>query len=114
MHYVGSRHPLARTNPLRSIPLFRSPSGIVTRSDQSKAEWALAIARRDVPALEQRFAAYCAALGQANRMRGPMKRHWQAQAFRQINAARAQLRTARKALVAAETAMLAFVPAVAA
>ncbi len=40
-----------------------------------------------------------------------MRRHWQAQAFRQINTARAQLRAARKALVAAEAAMLAFVVA---
>ncbi len=75
MHYVGTRHPLARTNPLRSIALIRPAAGIIPRSDQSKAEWALNIARRDVPLLEQKFAVYCAALGQANRMRGPMRRH---------------------------------------
>ena len=109
-----STNPLARFSPLRSIPLIRPATGIIPRSDQSKAEWALAIARRDVPVLEQRFAVYCAALGQANRMKGAMKRHWQAQAFRQINSARAQLRGARKALVAAEMAMLAFAPVVAA
>ena len=109
-----STNPLARFSPLRSLPLIRPATGIVARSDQSKAEWALTIARRDLPLLEKKFAVYCAALGQANRMRGPMKRHWQAQAFRQINTTRAQLRAARKALVAAETAMLAFAPAVAA
>ena len=103
-----TRNPLARTSPLRSIPLIRSPAGIIRNTARQNAEWALQIARRDIPAAEKRFAVYCAALGAANRMRGPMRRHWQAKAFRQINAARAQLRAARKALVAAEAAMLAF------
>ena len=108
MRYVGTRHPLAVANPLRSIPLI-SPAGATFRmSDQAKAEWALQIARRDIPVLEQRYAVYCAALGAANRMRGPMRRHWQAKAFRKINAVRGQLRAARKALTAAEAAMLAF------
>ena len=103
-----TRNPFARTSPLRSIPLIRPAGATFRMSDQDKAEWALQIARRDVPAMEKRYAVYCAALGAANRMRGHMRRHWQAQAFRQINAARAQLRAARKALVAAEAAMLQF------
>ena len=103
-----TRHPLARTSPLRSLPLIRPAGATFRMSDQAKAEWALQIARRDIPAAEKRYAVYCAALGSSNRMRGPMKRHWQAQAFRQINSARAQLRAARKALIAAEAAMLQF------
>jgi hypothetical protein len=103
-----SRNPLARANPLRSLPLIRPAGATFRMSDQDRAVWPLQIARRDVPLLEKRYAVYCAALGAANRMRGPMKRHWQAQAFRQINAARAQLRAARKALVVAEAAMLQF------
>ena len=99
---------LARTSPLRSIPVIRPAGATFRMSDQAKAEWALQIACRDVPALEKRYAVYCAALGGANRLRGPMRRHWQAKALRQINAARAQLRAARKALVAAEAAMLQF------
>ena len=54
-------------------------------SEQAKAGWALAIARRDIPAVESRLAAYCAALGQANRIPGPQRRFHQAQAFRQIS-----------------------------
>ena len=108
MRYVGTRHPLAAANPLRSISLIRSAAGIIRNTAQQDAEWALAIARRDVPVLEKRYAVYCAALGAANRMRGPMRRHWQAKAFRQINVARSQLRAARKGLVAAEAAMLQF------
>ncbi len=69
MPIYQTTNPLARTNPLRSIPLIRPAAGIIPRSDQSKAEWALAIARRDVPLLEQRFAVHCAALGAANRTR---------------------------------------------
>ena len=103
-----TRNPLARTNPLRSIPFMRPAAAVLGITDQAKAEWALMIARRDVPLLEECYAFYCAALGSANKLRGPMRRHWQAKAFRQINSARAQLRAARKALVAAEAAMLQF------
>ena len=101
-------NPLARTNPLRSISFARPAAAVLGITDQARAEWALMITRRDVPLLEQRYAVYCAALGSANRLKGPMRRHWQAKAFRQINSARAQLRAARKALVAAEAAMLQF------
>ena len=103
-----TRNPLARTSPLRSIPLIRPAASVLGVSDQFRAEWALQIARRDVPLLEARYAVYCAALGDVNRLRGPMRRHWQSKAFRQVNSARAQLRAARKALVAAEAAMLQF------
>ena len=100
--------PLAHTNPLRSIPFARPAAAVLGITDQAKAEWTLMIARRDVPLLEQSYAVYCAALRSANNLRGPMRRHWQAKALRQINSARAQLRAARKGLVAAEAAMLQF------
>ena len=103
-----TRNPLARTNPLRSIPFMRPAAVVFGPTNREKAEWALTIARRDVPLLERKVWVYCAALGNANRVRGPMRRHWQANAFRQINSARAQLRAARKALAAAEAAMLFF------
>ena len=105
---------LARRNTLRSIPLVRTVHEVFGPSDAFAADWALQIARRDVAALEGGMAFRYAALGQANRVRGPMRRHWQGKAFRAINTHRAQLRAARKALIAAETAMLAFAPAVAA
>ena len=112
MRYVGTR--ASETNPLRSIPLVRPAATVMGHSDASKADWALQIARRDVAALEGGTAYRYAVLGQANKVRGYMRRHWQAKAFRAINVHRAQLRAARKALVAAEAAMLAFAPVVAA
>ena len=112
MRYVGTR--ASETNPLRSIPLIRPVSAVFGHTDAFAVDWALQIARRDMAALEGGTAFRYAALGQANKVRGPMRRYWQAKAFRAINTHRAQLRAARRALVAAETAMLAFVPAVAA
>jgi hypothetical protein len=47
------------------------------------------------PTLEGRLGAACVALGDANRVRGPMHRHWQAKAMRSINAARAHLPAVR-------------------
>ena len=58
--------------------------------------------------LEEATAYRYAALGQANKVRGPLRRHWQAKAFRAINAHRAELRAARKALVVAKAEMLQF------
>ena len=107
-----STNPLARTSPLRSIPLYQAPGRIVPMTDLAKAEWALAIAVRDPPIFEQRYAVACAALGDANRMRGSMRRYWQAKAFRSINAARAQLRAGRRALEAAQTAVQLAAPVV--
>ena len=112
MRYVGTR--TSETNPLRSIPLIRPAAATIGYSDAFKADWALQIARRDVAILKEATAYRYAVLGQANKVRGPMRRHWQAKAFRAINLHRAELRAARKALVAAEAAMLEFAPAVAA
>ena len=101
-----STNPLARANPLRSIPFIRPAAAVLGHSDAFKAEWALSIARRDIDICEARLARCCFVLGEANKVRGPMRRHWQSKAFRGINTARAGLRKARKALIAAETAML--------
>jgi hypothetical protein len=83
-------------------------------SEQAKAEWALAITVRDLPICEKGFACACEVLGQVNSVRGPMRRFWQAKAFRDINSARAEIRAARKALAVAQVAMLQFAPALAA
>ena len=112
MHYVGSRHSLPAYNPLRSVPLIRSVHEVFGHTEQFQADWALQIARRDVGIYEQSLAHRYVVLGHANKVRGPMRRHWQAKAFRSINAHRADLRQARKALLVAEAAMLAFAPAV--
>ena len=112
MRYVGTR--ASETNPLRSIPLIRPATVVMGHTEAFKADWALQIARRDVAILNEATAYRYSVLGQANRVRGPMRRHWQAKAFRAINLHRAELRAARKALVAAEAAMLAFAPVVAA
>ena len=61
-----------------------------------------------VPMLEAACAYACKTLGDANRMRSPMRRFWQAKAFREINSIRAQLRAARKELAVAQLAMLPF------
>lgn len=114
MHYVGTRHPLAAYNPLRSMPLIRPAHEVFGHTERFKADWALQIARRDVGIYEQALAHCYVVLGQANKVRGPMRRHWQSKAFRNINSTRGSLRAARKALVAAEAAMLTFAPAVAA
>jgi hypothetical protein len=109
-----ARDPLARANTLRSIPLIRSVHEVFGHTEQFQADWALQIARRDVGIYEQGLAHCYVVLGQANKVRGPMRRHWQAKAFRNINSTRVSLRAARKALIVAEAAMLAFAPAVAA
>jgi hypothetical protein len=114
MHYVGPRHPLATYSPLRSVPLIRSAHEVFGHTEQFQADWALQIARRDVGIYEKSLTHCYTVLGQANRVRGPMRRHWQSKAFSSINGTRTDLRAARKALVVAEAAMLAFAPAVAA
>ncbi len=112
MRYVGTR--ASETNPLRSIPLIRPAAVVFGHSDRFNAEWTLSNARRDVAILEEATAYRYAALGKANQVRGAMRRYHQAQAFRHINTHRAELRRARKALAAAEAAMLTFAPQVAA
>ncbi len=107
MRTYQSANPLARANTLRSIPLIRPATAVLGHSNAFKADWALQIARRDLAIHEAYLPHAYAALGSANKVRGPMRRTWQAKAFRAINTARADISTARKAVAAAEAAMLA-------
>ncbi len=102
-HGYATRNHTALCAPLPKLTIRPAHTVLGWTADQ-KAAWALQIARRDVEAMTDRLAAACAALGAANRVKGAMRRHWQGQAFRQINAARRQLRAARAALVVAEAA----------
>ncbi len=105
-----SRNPLARTNPLRSMPFYRAPGAIVPMTDLDMAKWKLDQAMRFLPTLEAGYAGARAALGQANKVRGPMRRFWQAKAMRALNQARAQLRATRKQLAEAQIAVLLATP----
>ena len=103
-------------NPMSGKPLFRPAHQVMGTSEQRKAEWALAIAVRDVAATEQQYIVACAELGKANACGKLYGRLWQrpaikAAAFRLINRARAQRRAALKALATAQAAILAFAPA---
>ena len=115
-HSYQTLNPLARTSPLRSIPMFRAATcvpGLATAqwSTLDQANWDLAIAQRDLPGAEKAYAFTREVLGNANRRRGPMRRYWQGQAFRGLNAARAALRRIHKALSAAQLAVLMAMPA---
>ena len=103
MHYVGTR--ASQTNPLRSVPLFRPAASVFGPTLRHKIETRLFIARRDIGRAGEYLPIAYSTLGRANAMKH-MRLHWQAKAFRQINQTRAELRAARKALVAAEAALL--------
>ncbi len=105
---------LARRNTLRSIPLIR-PAAVVYGHDAAfRADWALQIARRDLAIHEAYLPHAYAALGSANKVRGPMRRTWQVQGVpRDQHGARGHPQSPQGG-AAAEAAMLAFAPAVAA
>ena len=65
MRYVGSRHPLARTGPLRSIPLLRVAP--VRMSDMDLALWELNRASVVIDSLQRSFDHSRECLGRANR-----------------------------------------------
>ena len=106
-------NPLARTNPLRSIPFLRAPEHVLrsVRSPLYLAEWELNLALPGVASTEKQFAYARQQLGEANRPR-IARRTFQAQAMRFLNQSRAKLRAARKRLAAAQAAVLALTPAV--
>ncbi len=104
----------ARANPLRSIPFYRAPGALVPMTELDTAKWKLDQAMRFLPTLEAGCAGARAGLGQANKVRGPMRRFWQSRAMRALNQARAQLRAVRKAIVEARIAVLLATPAAAA
>ena len=108
MRYAGIRlDPRANSNPLRSLSLYRPAAQVMGWTAQQKAEFCV---KRDRTALDRATTylpiAY-AGLGKANRVKGPMRRRYQADAFRRINQARANVSAARKALAASEAALLA-------
>ncbi len=85
-------------SPFSHPPLFRAAADVVGWTDAQAALFCLQRDRNNLAAAEQNYTAACAALGSANRMNGSMRRYWQGQAFRTINARRKQLREARVAL----------------
>ena len=88
-----------------TAPIFvfqtRLASAVLPWSAAQTAAWNLQIARTSVTALQARYLSACAALGRANRLKSPLRRRWQAEAFRSINATRKQLRAADAAFAAA-------------
>jgi hypothetical protein len=97
-------------NPMSGKPLVRPAHQVFGYTAQQKAEWALAIAVRDIAAIERHYTACCAELGKANACRPSQRAAAKSSAFRLINRARAQRRAAVKALIAAQAAVLAFAP----
>lgn len=96
---------------LSGVPLLRPAHRVFGYSAQQRAEWALAIAVRDVTGAERQYAVCCAELGKGNAYsRKTMRAAYKASALRMINKARAQRRAALKALAVAQAAMLAFAP----
>lgn len=83
----------------------RPAAGLLPWSDREKADWCVVRDTNNLACSERGYAAACAALGDANRTKGPMRRFWQAKAFRAINAARASLGRCRAALAASLNAV---------
>lgn len=96
-----SRNPLARTNPLRSMPLYRSVESVFGPSPRQAAEIMLASAQAGVESMREGYRYACASLGRAN-AEPLIRRHARkAMAMRFINQQRARLRAAEKDLAAA-------------
>ncbi|MGI4941840.1 MAG: hypothetical protein ACRYHQ_14980 [Janthinobacterium lividum] len=107
----ANANPAKPCNMLSGVPLLRPAHRVFGYSAQQRAEWALAIAARDVASAERHYAVCCAELGKANAYsRKNMRASYKASAMRLINKARAQRRAVLKALAAAQAAMLAFAP----
>lgn len=103
--------PAKPCNPIAAKQLFRPAHQVFGYSAQQKAEWALAIAVRDLAGADCHYTACCAELDKANAYgRVSLRASYKASAFRLINRACAQRRAALKALAVAQGAMLAFAP----
>jgi hypothetical protein len=103
MHYVGTRHPLAASNPLRSMPFMRTRAEVFGPTPLEAAQIKLAQLRSYLPGLIEGVAYSCkTTLAAANRMPKVTRRRWQANAMRHINAARARVRACLKSIAAAE------------
>lgn len=103
MRYVGSRHPLARANPLRSMPLFRPVP--VDRTPEFYAAWELDRASVVLPGLEQQFVYAREVLGRANQRPRICRRRFQSQAMSFLNRARAALHAGRARMAKAQAAV---------
>ncbi len=94
-------------NTLRAIPTFRSAARVFGPSALDHAMGAWRCARDQMPGHEARVMAARAALGRANRTRPENRRRMQSDAFRVLNAARADLRRVLAARDAAGATLLA-------
>ena len=108
MRYIGTRYPLAEYNPLRSVPFMRTRVEVLGPIPLEAAQIRLAQLRSYLPGLVEGVTYACkTVLAAANRMPKVTRRRWQANAMRQVNAARARVRACRKDIAAAELALLA-------
>ena len=108
MRYIGSRHPLAEHNPLRSVPFMRTRCEVLGPTLLEAAQIKLAQLQSYLSGLVEGVAYACkTVLAAANRMPKVSRRRWQANAMRQVNSARARVRACLKDIAAAETALLA-------
>ena len=100
-----SLNPLARTNPLRSIPLLRvAPRRM---SDMDLALWEMDRATVVMPNLEKQYAYARECLGRANRAPRVCRRRFQSVAMSGLNTARARLRAGLRRVAAAQAAIAA-------
>ncbi len=98
------------SGPTSARPLVRSRDRVFGPSERDRAEWALAIAVRDVAALDRHHAACRTELGKANACRPWQRTAAKASAMRLINRARVQRRAAARALAAAQAAVAGCAP----
>jgi hypothetical protein len=111
MHYIGTRHPLAEANPLRSVPFMRTRAEVVGPTPLEAAQIKLTQLRSYLPGLIEGVAYLCrTVLAASNRMPKTTRRRWQANAMRQINAARARVGACLKDITAAEAELLSLAP----
>jgi hypothetical protein len=83
MRYVGTRHPLAASNPLRSMPFMRTRAEVFGPTPLESAQIKLAQLRRYLPGLIEAVSYCCkTVLADANRMPKVTRRRWQASAMR--------------------------------
>ena len=99
------------SGPASARPVVRPVAKVFGPSAQDRAEWALAIAVRDIAAFDRHHAACCAELGKANACRPWQRAAAKAGAMRLINRSRIQRRAAAKALADAQAAIGALAPA---
>jgi hypothetical protein len=103
MRYVGTRHPLAASNPLRSVPFMRTRAEVFGPTPMEAAQIKLTQLRSYLPGLIEGVTYCCkTVLPAANRMPKVTRRRWQANAMRHLNAARARVRRLLKDIAAAE------------